>query len=107
MEAGHAYQPLRLDDPREITDGDSTDVLADTIGTADAQIERVAEMAPLQAALRKLDERQRRIIRMRFIAGCTQDEVAGELGLSQMHVSRLERSALQQLRTVMNSPQPG
>ena len=62
---------------------------------------RVVDQAPLHQALATLDERKQKILRRRFFEGFSQQEVADELGLSQMHISRLERSALQQLRQCM------
>ena len=62
---------------------------------------RKVEAAPVQSALEALDERKRNIVRLRFFEGRSQQEVADRLGLSQMHISRLERSALRQLREVM------
>ena len=49
-------------------------------------------------ALRRLTEREQRILRMRFFEGRTQMEVAGEIGISQAQVSRLEKNALQHMR---------
>ena len=71
------------------------------VGRPDSDMEAIVEQAPLQTALATLDERKQKIVRMRFFQGCSQQEVADELGLSQMHISRLERSALQQLRGSM------
>ena len=51
----------------------------------------------LAAGLRSLDERERRIVRLRFVDGLTQSQIAAEIGVSQMHVSRLLRRALEKL----------
>jgi len=45
-----------------------------------------------------LNARERRILRLRFFDGCSQQAVAQEMGLSQMHISRLERTAFARLR---------
>jgi RNA polymerase sigma-B factor len=75
------------------------------VGRPDQAMEAVVDYAPLQAALATLDERKQKILRRRFFEGYSQQEVADELGLSQMHISRLERSALQQLRSNMATGQ--
>jgi RNA polymerase sporulation-specific sigma factor len=52
----------------------------------------------LKEAMRRLGDRERRILRLRFFEGRTQMEVAGEIGISQAQVSRLEKNALSPLR---------
>jgi RNA polymerase sigma-B factor len=52
----------------------------------------------LAPALRDLPERERKILYLRFFEGRTQTEIADELGISQMHVSRLVSQSLQKLR---------
>ncbi|HEU4751749.1 MAG TPA: sigma-70 family RNA polymerase sigma factor, partial [Armatimonadota bacterium] len=96
-----AYQPAHLEDRHEMDDGNESMAFEEKVGRPDADMEAIIENAPLQTALASLDERKQRIIQMRFYEGRSQQEVADELGLSQMHISRLERSALQQLRGVM------
>ena len=56
------------------------------------------ENLAVSEALRRLTEREQRILRMRFFEGRTQMEVAGEIGISQAQVSRLEKNALQHMR---------
>jgi len=106
MEMYRAYQTQRLEERREMEDGNDSLALGETVGRPDAAIESVVEHAPLQAALSTLDERKQRILKRRFFEGYSQQEVADELGLSQMHISRLERSALQQLRQNLAAAQP-
>ena len=106
MEVGNAYQPLGLDDHRQLEDGGDAHTLGETVGAPDTEIERMVEQAPLQAALGTLDARMQQIIRMRFTGECSQQEVADALGLSQMHISRLERRALKELRAVLAAGQP-
>jgi len=101
MELYRAYQPYRLEERHPMEDGNDSMALGETVGAPDPEIESVVENAPLQSALATLDERRQKIVRMRFFDGRSQQEVADELGLSQMHISRLERSALQQLRQAM------
>jgi RNA polymerase sigma-B factor len=101
MELYRAYQPYRLEERHPMEDGNDSMAFGETIGAPDPDMEAVVEQAPLQTALSALDERKQKIVRMRFFEGRSQQEVADHLGLSQMHISRLERSALQQLRQVM------
>jgi RNA polymerase sigma-B factor len=106
MEMYRAYQTQRLEERREMDDGNDSMALGETVGRIDQDMESVVEHAPLQAALSCLDERKQKILRRRFFEGFSQQEVADELGLSQMHISRLERSALQQLKQSLSSAQP-
>ena len=80
-------------------DGDDTvyviDQLKDNEDTDEAWIESIA----LRDAMKKLGERERSIILMRFYRGKTQMEIAEEIGISQAQVSRLEKSALQKIRS--------
>jgi RNA polymerase sigma-B factor len=101
MELYRAYQPYALEERHEMEDGNDSMAFSETVGGPDRDMEAVVEFAPLQEALGSLDERKQKIVRMRFFDGCSQQEVADELGLSQMHISRLERAALQDLRTAM------
>jgi len=102
MEMYRAYQTQRLEERREMDDGNDSMPLGETIGGPDPAMVDVVENAPLREALSTLDERKQKIVRRRFFEGFSQQEVADELGLSQMHISRLERSALQQLRANMS-----
>jgi RNA polymerase sigma-B factor len=95
MEAGQAYRFTSLDAP--IGGGDTQTFAANTgdvdPGMADA--ERRAVLAPLLA---RLTPRDQRIVNLRFFKEMTQGEIAAELGISQMHVSRLLAKSLAQLR---------
>ena len=70
----------------------------DRIGSPDPALEAAEARQWLAAGLRRLDRRLRTVIHHRFFEELSQAEVGRRLGLSQMHVSRLERQALQQLR---------
>jgi RNA polymerase sigma-B factor len=98
MALGHAYQPRSLDTPCAFADGESSDRLQDLVGSPDPRMAAVVEYAPLMTALAGLDERMREIVSMRHFEGRSQTEVGRALGISQMHVSRLERQALAMLR---------
>jgi RNA polymerase sigma-B factor len=101
MELAHAYHPQSLDARIEFESGDSTDRVQDLMGASDDRLEAVVEHAPLMTALETLDERKRRIVKLRYFDEWSQSEVGRELGISQMHVSRLERQALTELRAAM------
>jgi len=101
MELGHAYQPQSLDARIEFENGDGTDRVQDLMGAPDERIEAVVEHAPLLAALDTLDDRKRQIVKLRYFDEWSQSEVGRAMGISQMHVSRLERQALAELRAVI------
>jgi len=61
----------------------------------------IEERETLRRALERLDQRQRSIIYYRFFEEVSQAEVARRLGISQMHVSRLERQALKRLKAML------
>jgi RNA polymerase sigma-B factor len=106
MELAHAYQPQSLDARIEFESGDSTDRVQDLMGAPDGRLEAVVEHAPLMTALEALDERKRQIVKLRYFDEWSQSEVGRALGISQMHVSRLERQALTELRAAMGGECP-
>ena len=73
------------------------DQLCDRENSDEAWVEDIA----LREAMKQLGERERAIIEMRFYRGKTQMEIAGEIGISQAQVSRLEKSALERIRRQM------
>ncbi len=70
------------------------DQLRDQRHTDDALLEHIS----LQEAIGRLKERERQVVELRYFQGKTQAEVAGEIGVSQAQVSRLEKGALQRMR---------
>ena len=58
----------------------------------------------LATGLQTLDERERRILQLRFVEGLTQSQIAAEIGVSQMHVSRLLRQTLEKLEREIENP---
>ena len=90
-------EPVSLYEPVFNDSGDSLfimDQLRDTSSDDEIWIEDIA----LKEALKTLNEREKRIIDMRFFAGKTQSEIAKEIGISQAQVSRLEKCALERLK---------
>ena len=93
-------EPVSLYEPVYNDGGESIfvmDQLSDDRNTDESWLEDIA----LKEALKSLNERERRIINMRFYKGKTQMEIAGEIGISQAQVSRLEKDAIDRLKRQM------
>jgi RNA polymerase sigma-B factor len=71
--------------------------LVDLLDDEEPGYEAAENRQLLAAGLRTLDERERRIVQLRFVEGLTQSQIAAEIGISQMHVSRLIRRMLEKL----------
>jgi RNA polymerase sigma-B factor len=99
MEAGAAYDTISLDAPLRSSDDERT-TFADSMGDTDGRYELVEYSATLGRVLHAMPERERSILYLRFAEGLTQVEIAERIGISQMHVSRLIRRALERLRVV-------
>ena len=97
LEVSTAYQATSLDEHLYEED-DSGSTLMDVLGSEDDGFELVDDRSAARSAMRTLDDRPRRIVEMRFIAEMTQSQIGAELGVSQMHISRLLRRALATLR---------
>ena len=95
MEAGSAYAPVSLSAGPS---GEGELDPMETIGTEDTNFERTEQRASLEPALELLPDREREILRMRFEDGLTQTQIAEQVGVSQMHVSRLIRKSLARMR---------
>ena len=105
LEVGQAYKPLSLDAAAaDHAEGES--ILGDVVGEEDVELERSENRHALEKVLSFLPERQREIIRLRYYQNLSQADIALRLGISQMHVSRLQREALQYLRELLD-PQAG
>jgi RNA polymerase sigma-B factor len=96
LESANAYSAVSLDAP----DGgdDDSPAVADTLGMMDDSLEGVEYRESLKPLLEKLPPREKRILLLRFFGNMTQSQIAAELGISQMHVSRLLARTLAQLR---------
>jgi RNA polymerase sigma-B factor len=96
LQAGSAYTAVSLDAPAgALDDGDRT--LADTVGYDDERLERAEAVAALRSLRDVLDDRDRRVLYLRFVEDLTQTEIAKRIGVSQMQVSRLIRRAIDRL----------
>ncbi|MFI5717050.1 SigB/SigF/SigG family RNA polymerase sigma factor [Nocardia sp. NPDC051750] len=94
--AGNAYQPTSIDAASVGRDTDAS--LLDTLGEEEAQFDRVEEYVAIRPLLAGLPERERRILTMRFFESMTQTQIAQQMGISQMHVSRILTKTLARLR---------
>ena len=89
--------PISLYEPVYSESGDPVyvlDQIKDNVNTVDKWIADIA----MGQAISELDERERRILQLRFFKGKTQTEVASEIGISQAQVSRLEKNALDRIK---------
>lgn len=101
--AANGYSAGSLDSPSAETDaGSDQRSFAEMIGEADPGMETVENLHTLAPLLEQLDERERSIVRMRFGQEMTQSQIGAELGVSQMHVSRLLARIVKQLRAGMS-----
>ncbi|MFF7985172.1 SigB/SigF/SigG family RNA polymerase sigma factor [Streptomyces sp. NPDC007901] len=87
LEALDSYSTLSLD--AELATGDEGYSLAETLGQAEGSYDVVVDREAAKEGLRRLPERERAILYMRFFEDMTQSRIADQLGISQMHVSRL------------------
>jgi RNA polymerase sigma-B factor len=95
LDSSNAYSTRSLHAP---FDDDGDESLADRLGVEERGYDDVEDGALVEAGLDELDDRERRIVELRFFHELTQSQIAAELGISQMHVSRLLRRALAEMR---------
>ena len=105
LESGRAYSSLSLSGGGG-GDDDDMDPL-ESIGTEEHQYEVSEDRAVLEPGWRVLDERERRILHLRFFKGLTQSQIAAQVGIFQMHVSRLIRRALEKIRAEIAAEEDG
>ncbi|UED88566.1 RNA polymerase sigma factor SigF [Streptomyces profundus] len=96
MAASNAYTASSLDAQPE--EDDAEGALADRIGYEDHGLEGIEYIESLKPLIAELTPRDRKILSLRFVANMTQSEIGEELGISQMHVSRLLARTLRKLR---------
>lgn len=104
VQAAEGFTALSLDAPV----GDSADsaVLGELLGEYDTSIEQATDLAAVERHWDELPEREQQILLLRFYGNHSQEEVAARLGISQMHVSRLQARALAFLRERLNETEP-
>ncbi|KAA1420875.1 RNA polymerase sigma factor SigF [Nocardioides humilatus] len=101
LESSNAYATLSLDATDDSDDGSQS--MLDAIGIDDAALEQVEIRESVKPLLEGLPAREKKILLLRFFKNMTQSQIAEEIGVSQMHVSRLLTRTLEQLRTSLES----
>jgi RNA polymerase sigma-B factor len=99
LDSAHAYRALSLHAP--VAGDETTTELVDLLGEIDHDLENVEDREALRPLIARLPAREQKIIAMRFFGNMTQSQIAIELGISQMHVSRLLSHALAILRAAL------
>jgi RNA polymerase sigma-70 factor (sigma-B/F/G subfamily) len=94
--AWDSYRPVSLDAPA--SDDPDAQSLGDSVGDADPELDLLVDGHALRPLIDELPERERRILLLRFFGNKTQSQIGEEIGISQMHVSRLLSRSLQRLR---------
>ncbi|MGW6789306.1 RNA polymerase sigma factor SigF [Streptomyces chartreusis] len=102
--ASNGYQSASLDAAVTGDAENGESVLADLLGEEDPSLELVEDFHSLAPLIAGLDDRERRIIHLRFVEERTQAQIAEQIGVSQMHVSRLISRILKQLRAGLLEP---
>ena len=95
MEAGSLYRLASLDSSR--SDDESAPSPAQRLGELDEELDAVENRVAVSEMLAILPEREQKIVYLRFFEGLTQSEIAEQIGISQMHVSRLLVRSLETL----------
>lgn len=103
MDAAYAYSAVSLDAPSG--DDEAGPSALRKLGAEDESIVLLEGWASVTPALHTLPSRERRILYLRFFRGLTQTQIAAELGISQMHVSRLLSRTLRTLREEVGAPE--
>lgn len=98
MEMGQSYNALSVDHSIEADKDGSTVTLLDVMGDTEEGYELTEKRMILEKVLPILSDREKEIIQCTFIDGLSQKETGEKIGLSQMHVSRLQRTAIKKLR---------
>lgn len=99
MESAHAYTSVSLDVPQgDDDDGTQSSTVIDKYALVDEDLESSDDRIVLEQAIKDFSEREQQIIRMRFLEGFTQVEIAQKLQISQVQVSRLLRKTLQKFQ---------
>ncbi|MCW2791542.1 MAG: polymerase, sigma 28 subunit, SigD/FliA/WhiG [Nocardioides sp.] len=96
IESSNAYSTLSLDATDD--NDDNTSTMLDALGIDDPGLEHVEIRESIKPLLDRLEPREKKILLLRFFKNMTQSQIAEEIGVSQMHVSRLLNRTLEQLR---------
>ncbi len=99
LESGRAYTSVSLSSAGGGGNDDEGELdPLESLGAEDPEYEVSEDRAALAPGFKVLDQRERRILHLRFFRGLTQSQIAEEIGISQMHVSRLIRRSLEKIR---------
>jgi RNA polymerase sigma-B factor len=98
-QAAEGFSALSLDAP--VSDGEDSAGLGELLGGLDSAFEVATDMEAVERHWAQLPRREQRILLLRFYGNLSQEEVAAQLGISQMHVSRLQSRALARLRKLI------
>jgi RNA polymerase sigma-B factor len=105
VEATAAHHAVSLDTPHDDGEGEAG-TLADALGEIDERFSMVMMTASIAPVARRLSVRDRRVLALRFVEDRTQSEIAEEIGVSQMQVSRILKKALDQLSGALSEESP-
>jgi RNA polymerase sigma-B factor len=103
MEMGKSYQALSVDHTIEADTEGGTVTLLDLVGTVESGYEKINQKLVLEKVLYILSERERQIIQYTYLDNLSQKETGDRLGISQMHVSRIQRRAIKKLKEAIQS----
>ncbi|MEU3974067.1 SigB/SigF/SigG family RNA polymerase sigma factor [Streptomyces bacillaris] len=104
-EALHGFSALSID--AETTADGGELLLGDRLGAVDEAYDLVLDREAAKPGISRLAEREKRVLYLRFFAGMTQSAIAAELGVSQMHVSRLISESCRRIRESAGEHHPG
>lgn len=103
MEMGKSYKALSVDRKIEADSDGSTVALLDLVGNTEDGYDNIEQKLMLEKILPILSEREQQILQCTYFDSMSQKETGEKLGISQMHVSRLQRRALRKLREAIQS----
>ncbi|MBM6617691.1 RNA polymerase sigma factor SigB [Bacillus suaedaesalsae] len=103
MEIGKNYQALSVDHPLEADSDGGTVTILDIVGSQESGYEQIDRKIDFEKSLKVLNEREKLVIQYTFLENLSQKEAGEKLGISQMHVSRLQRKAIQKLRNAADT----
>jgi RNA polymerase sigma-B factor len=106
LEAQHNRRPLSLDAPPVGEDPEDASG-AEWVGRPDGNFDLVDDRLAMESVLPSLDDREREVLRLRFVEELPQTEIARRVGCSQMHISRLLRRSLDKLRAAAEGEAAG
>lgn len=101
IEVGDAYRPISIDAEYEFSNGKNTKIV-NFLGKEDKELKRIIDKIDVEKILDRLGKRERLIIILYYYHGLNQREIAKKLGMSQMHISRLQRQAMESLKRLLD-----